>query len=271
MLAPRLHHAFAKPCLHAGSSHHASKACAMRGAVITVAGHKGGVGKTTIAYELAAALSGVLVDLDFHGGGATNLWGFDSRHARRAPLLDALEGGGVPRPRTRANRPPLVPSHPDLTAAQLDADEIADALERWATAWAPRPIVVDTHPGAHATTDGAVQAADLVIVPVPPSRRAIAAVRDMLYDHSEFRIVLVPNMVARSPREWWLQALEAFADDPLVHLAPPISLHPWLNDRLLTTPVVSQTRPGRRTEQAAAQFRAVAHHIAQLCQTTAVS
>ncbi len=257
--------------MHAGSSQHASKARVMRGAVITVAGHKGGVGKTTIAYELAAALDGVMVDLDFHGGGATNLWGFDSRSARRAPLLDALESGGVPRPKRRPNRPPLVPSHPDLSAAELDADEIADALERWSTAWAPRPIIVDTHPGAHFTTDGALQAADLVIVPIPPSRRAIAAVREMLYEHSGFRIVLVPNMVSRSPREWWLQALEGFAEDPLVHLAPAISLHPWLNDRLLTTPVVAQTRPGRRTEHAASQFRAVASQIAQLCQTTAAS
>lgn len=257
--------------MHAGSFQHASKARGMRGALITVAGHKGGVGKTTIAYELAAALDGVLVDLDFHGGGATNLWGFDSRSGRRAPLLDALESGGVPRPKRRPNRPPLVPSHPDLSAAELDADEIADALERWSIAWAPRPIVVDTHPGAHFTTDGALQAADLVVVPVPPSRRAIAAVREMLYDHSGFRIVIVPNMVSRSPREWWLQALEEFAEDPLVHLAPAISLHPWLNDRLLTTPVVAQTRPGRRTEHAASQFRAVASHIAQLCQTTAAS
>jgi cellulose biosynthesis protein BcsQ len=66
-----------------------------------------------------------------------------------------------------------VPSHPDL-----DADEIADTLEQWASAWAPRPIIVD-NPGAHFTTDGVLQAADLVIVPVPPSRRAIAAVQEL--------------------------------------------------------------------------------------------
>ena len=264
------HQAYDEPAMHAGSFQQASKARDIRGAVITVAGHKGGVGKTTIAYELAAALSGVLVDLDFHGGGATNLWGFDSRAARRAPLLDALESGGVPRLKERPNRPALVPSHPDLSAAEIDADDVADAIERWAAAWAPRPIIVDTHPGAHFTTDGALQAADLVVVPVPPSRRAIAAVREMLFENTGFRIVLVPNMVSRSPREWWLQALEAFADDPLVHLAPPIALHPWLNDRLLTTPVVRQTRPGRRTERAAAEYRAVAQHISDLCQTTAV-
>ena len=49
----------------------------LRGAILTVAAQKGGVGKTTLAYELAAALDAILIDLDFHGGGATNLWGFD--------------------------------------------------------------------------------------------------------------------------------------------------------------------------------------------------
>ena len=256
--------------MHAGSSQHASKACVMRGAVITVAGHKGGVGKTTIAYELAAALDGVMVDLDFHGGGATNLWGFDSRSARRAPLLDALVEAACHGPSSGRTGhrwcPPIRTSAlPSWTPTRSPTrSSVGDRR-------APRPIIVDTHPGAHFTTDGALQAADLVVVPVPPSRRAIAAVREMLYEHSGFRIVLVPNMVSRSPREWWLQALEGFAEDPLVHLAPAITLHPWLNDRLLTTPVVAQTRPGRRTEHAASQFRAVASHIAQLCQTTAAS
>ena len=34
-------------------------------AIITVSAAKGGVGKTTLAYELAAALDGPLVDLDW--------------------------------------------------------------------------------------------------------------------------------------------------------------------------------------------------------------
>ena len=61
--------------------------------IVTVAAAKGGVGKTTLAYELAAALSGVLVDLDWDAGGATRMWGHDPTRAARAPLLDALERG----------------------------------------------------------------------------------------------------------------------------------------------------------------------------------
>ena len=66
--------------------------------IVTVAAAKGGVGKTTLAYELAAALGGVLVDLDWDAGGATRMWGFDPTRAARAPLLDALERGPEGRP-----------------------------------------------------------------------------------------------------------------------------------------------------------------------------
>jgi chromosome partitioning protein len=240
----------------------------MRSAIITVAAQKGGVGKTTLAYELTAALDGVLVDLDHHGGGATNLWGFDPRSARSAPLLDALENASTPRPKRRNNRPPLVPSHPDLSAAELEPSDISEAMERWAISWTPKPLVIDTHPGDHPTTNGALQVADLVVVPVPPGRREIAALQEMLSDHHGFPILLVPNMLPSSPPEWWVDELEALAQAEEVNLAPPITEHRWLRNRLLTTPVIRQRRPGRRTEVAAEQFRKAAERTAELCQTT---
>jgi chromosome partitioning protein len=242
-----------------------------RGAILTVAAQKGGVGKTTLAYELAAVLNAVLVDLDFHGGGATSMWGFDPLAVTRAPLLDALErgaGGTAPRPKRRSNRPDLVPSHPDLSAARIDADEVAECLESWAQAWEGRTLVVDTHPGAHWTTDGAVQVADLVVLPVPPGQRELAATEAMLREHVGFPILLVPMMVPPSPSARWIEALRGFCERQEVHLAPPISEHRWLRRRLLSTAVTSQRNPGARTRVAAAEFRAVAERSAALCLAT---
>ena len=66
--------------------------------IVTVAAAKGGVGKTTLAYELAYLLQAPLVDLDWDRGGATRQWGYRHEDRMRAPLLDALERGGVPKP-----------------------------------------------------------------------------------------------------------------------------------------------------------------------------
>src|SRR5437588_12832949 len=102
--------------------------------VVTVAAAKGGVGKTTLAYELAAILDGVLIDFDWDLGGATRMWGYDMAAHKRAPLLDALEAGPdgkPPTPRTRPHQPLLVPSHRDLAASAIDESLVAHCLASW--------------------------------------------------------------------------------------------------------------------------------------------
>ena len=65
--------------------------------ICVVASRKGGVGKSTVAYELAAVLDAVLLDLEWDGGGVSSTWGY--RHEGRATdaLLSAIERDRTPR------------------------------------------------------------------------------------------------------------------------------------------------------------------------------
>lgn len=237
----------------------------MRGAIIALAAYKGGVGKTTLAYEIAGALDAVLVDLDFQGGGATLMWGFNPLGVTRAPLLDALESPErVPRPKRRPSRPDLVPCHPDLQVARLDEDDIADALERWATAW-ERPVVVDTHPGRHWTTDGATKVADVIVVPVPPGRQELGATEAMLRQLPGFPLMLVPNKTPAIPDARWIAALAAFAELPGVQVASPVSEHRWMQRRRLASAVTCQPNPGVRVKRAAIELVTVAKEVSTRC------
>ena len=235
--------------------------------IVTVAAAKGGVGKTTLAYEMASALGGILVDLDWDAGGATRMWGFDPTRAARAPLLDALERGPEgrpPRPKRRANQPTLVPAHPDLSASRIDADLVGDCLRAWADAWGAPYVVVDTHPGANPLTDGAMQVADLVVVPVVLGAREMDALEAILADYAGYRLLLVPTMVPTVPPRRFVERLAALADGR-VAVAPPISEHRWMRRRLRRAAVVTQPNPGVRVRAAAAELRAVAESVEVTC------
>jgi len=236
---------------------------AMSARVIVVAAAKGGVGKTTLSYELSAALGGVLVDLDWDAGGATRMWGFDPGAVVRAPLLDALEAGPdgkPPRPKRRPNQPALVPSHPDLAASTVDPDLVADCLQAWASAWDTRYVVVDTHPGANPLTDGALQVADVVVVPAVLANREMAALEAMLRDLQEFRVVIAPTMVPAVPPRRYVDRLEELAAGRH-RVAPPVSEHRWLRRRLRRSALVLQPNPGKRVTAAAREFRGLAQTV----------
>ena len=232
--------------------------------VITVAATKGGVGKTTLAYELAAAMDGVLVDLDWDSGGATRMWGYDPTSFKRAPLLDAIEAGPavLPRPRRRRNQPDLIPSHPDLAASDIPDFVIGDCLSSWAKQWA-RPVIADTHPGANALTDGAMQVADLVVVPVILAAREMDALAGMLNDFAGYRLLLVPNMVPPSPPRRYVERLAELAADKPV--APPISEHRWMRRRVRRSALTLQPNPGRQVQRVAAELQTLARVVEKHC------
>ena len=218
-----------------------------------------------MAYELAASLDAVLVDLDWDGGGATRMWGYDSGHFRSAPLLDALEAGPdskPPRPRTRPHQPDLIPSHRDLAASSIPDSLIADCIGSWAQAW-KRPIIVDTHPGANTLTDGAMQVADLIVVPLLLGAREMDALEGMLEDFASYRLLLAPTMVPSSPPRRYVDRLAALANGTPV--APPISEHRWIRRRVRRAAITLQPNPGKQLGRAAAEFRHLAAVVEDNC------
>lgn len=240
-----------------------------RAAVIAVAAEKGGVGKTTISFELATLLDAVLVDLDHHGGGATTMWGYRPERFKRAPLLEALErgpDGRPPTPKSASNRPRLIPSHADLAAIQLSDADVAACLSAWALQWDTNYVVIDTPPGDNLLADAAISTADLVLVPVPLRSRELDALERMVDLFSAYRLVLVPNMVPRYPPKTFVDRLRKLSEErgDQVDIAPPISEHLVLQRRVLRTAVSAPSRPSRRAEACRAEFVRLAEHVQTL-------
>ncbi len=231
--------------------------------VITVAAPKGGVGKTTLSYELAAALGAVLVDLDWDQGGATAMWGWDPcAPRRRARLVDALKGGEPPRALRAPGRPALIPSHPDLATLgrPMESADVDWCLSRWARS-AGRPLVVDTHPGVTMLGSGALAAADVVVVPTVLGQRELDAMEWFMekWTGDADGLVLVPMMVPAVPPRTLLRRLRAIAtvrEDVVV--APPIGDHRILRRRARRTALCLEPRPGAAVRRARDEFCAVA-------------
>jgi len=234
--------------------------------IITVAASKGGVGKTTLAYELAAALTGVLIDLDWDGGGATAMWGYDPLTRQRALLLDAIERGPSQPPRQlrRVGQPMLVPSSPDLAASRIPSDLVADCLQGWAKQWQGQVVVVDTHPGANELTDGALSAADLVIVPAVLGVRELDALERMVEEYAAFRLAIVPSMVPARPAARSVERLRHIASASAIPVLPIISEHRFLRRRLRRRAVVAEPMPGKAVGAAAREYLAVADAVGRI-------
>lgn len=217
----------------------------MAGRVVTVMSGKGGVGKTTLATELAWLLSGVLVDLDWDGGCASRALGFFHERYSRAPLLDALETGRAPRPRVSGNRPDLVPSHPDLAVNQPDPETLGGLLSGWAVEW-QRPVLADTHPGGTDATMGAVAAADLVVMPVVLGTKELAALESTLGELAGYSVLLVPTMVPPTPPAAERRRLRTIVERHGVQVGPMVGMHGWLRTRKLRTVASAAPSWGKR-------------------------
>lgn len=193
--------------------------------IVVCHSRKGGVGKTTLAYELAWLLEAPLVDLDWEGGTASTRWGYRWKDHESSPIIDAIERGRPPRPLAgrRTRRPDLVPNHPTFEQFQPAADEMADALRKWAGEWATDFMVVDTHPGATSATNGALQVADAVVVPVVLAVLDIAGTAATVDELTGYPLILIPNKVPPAPPKSMRDELRrALAPHPSAQVGPSV-------------------------------------------------
>lgn len=192
--------------------------------IVVCHSRKGGVGKTTVAYELAWLLEAPLVDLDWEGGGASRSWGYRWENHAQSAVVAAMHRGTAPRPLVgrRTKRPDLVPGHPEFELNQPAAETMANLLSSWSGEWGTEWVVVDTHPGATSATNGALQVADAVVVPVPLGMKDIYGTELTVKELAGYPIILVPNKVPPVPPAPMLEALRHSIDGSDAQVAPPI-------------------------------------------------
>lgn len=243
----------------------------LAGTVIAIASGKGGVGKTTLAIELAYCLDAALVDLDWDDGSAARALGWRHEDRVRSPLLDALDSGKTPRVISgKSSRPDLVPAGPDLGANQPRPNVLADALTNWSVELA-RPIVVDTHPGggdpSRSAAYGAMMAAHVIASPIELGERELDALNGWCVELDGYPIMLVPNRVPRVPPASQLDRLEEIATEYQLASTTPIPDAVWLPRRKARTAVTSGKRLSARSRPMvhalASAAREVADHAAR--------
>ncbi len=227
--------------------------------IVTVAAYKGGVGKTTLALELAYLLDAPLVDLDWDRGGATRRWGYQPSES--SPLLDALERGRAPRPRKGRGKADLVPGDRDFEANQPDADVMTEVLERWAAEWDRPYVVVDTHPGGSPATLGAMNAAAAVVTPTVLAAGELDGLEGLVEEAADYPLVVVPNKVPRVPDRRLTDRLKDLVRRYDLSVAPIVSEYRRLPKRASRMAVSAAQPPPKAWERYVEELQAVAAYV----------
>jgi chromosome partitioning protein len=175
---------------------------------LVVANQKGGVGKTTTAINLAAALAAagrqvLLIDLDPQGNASTGLG--IAPGDRQTSVYDLIIGEAdpetIPQPTAVPNLQ-IIPATPDLTSAELDLTSterrsflLRDALA--SAAWTDLGldlILIDCPPALNILTVNALVAADALIVPLQAEFFALEGLSQLLRTVRDIRATANPGL-----------------------------------------------------------------------------
>jgi chromosome partitioning protein len=176
-----------------------------RTTVLAVVNQKGGVGKTTTAINLGAALAELghpvlLVDLDPQANSTSGL-GLNPARIRNtiyqllageASIEESAVETGVPLLR-------LVPSHIDLAGAEIELATLQERETRLRAALQSLPlgvecVIIDCPPSLGLLTLNALTAATSMLIPTQCEYFALEGLSHLLYTHQLVRSRLNPNL-----------------------------------------------------------------------------